>query len=129
MIDEAGISDWLTDVYQGAISDRWNQEYQQTYTNFCDGPLATLRAFNSDAQLEDEFYKAFDSVEILPLCREAEYRQMREDEPLAASQLLVPIRWGQFVQLNKKGLVREAEEGWPKMVDAPYNAELGLQLK
>ena len=128
MIDEEGISDWLDQVYVGQIAERWNEKYDTTYSNFCDGPLATLRAFNSDPQLEDEFYKAFDSVEVLPRRQEAQYRQMRQDEPLAASQLLVPIRWGQYSNLKKKGLTRDGEEGWPKMVDAEYNSELGLCL-
>ena len=75
--------------------------------NFCDGPLATLRAFNSSDQLEELFYQAFDSVEVLPQGCETEYRQMRQDEPIAASQLLVPMRWAQFGQLKKKGLTRE----------------------
>jgi CRISPR-associated endonuclease/helicase Cas3 len=128
MIDEAGISDWLTQVYQGQIAEKWNQAYQQSYFNFCNGPLATLRAFNSDPQLEDEFYRAFDSVEVLPSGYEAQYNQMRQDEPIAASQLLVPIRWQQFSQLKEKGRAREGEAGWPGIVDANYDAELGLQL-
>lgn len=128
MIDEAAITDWLDEVYQGEIARQWLTEYQQTYAMFSDHTVATLRAFNSDPQLEDEFYRAFDSVDVLPTCKMDEYRQLRLDEPLAASQLLVPIRWGQFSNLAKKGLTRDGEEGWPKIVDVPYHTNLGLQL-
>lgn len=125
-IDEEGISSWLDQVYQYQIAERWNHSYDRAYNDFCSGPLETLRAFDSNQQLESEFYRAFDSVEVLPASQEMEYRRMWQDEPLAASQLLVPIRWGQFRALEKEGLTRE--EGYLRIVEAPYSAELGLQL-
>jgi len=127
-IDEEGISAWLNQVYQDQIAERWSQKYERTYNDFCSGPLATLRAFDSNQQLETEFYRAFDSVEVLPASQEMEYRRMWQDEPLAASQLLVPIRWGQFSALEKKGLTREGKDGYPRIVETPYSTELGLQL-
>jgi len=129
MIDEERISDWLDEVYQGPIADRWNQAYQQAYEEFEGACLHTLRAFNSNVQLEDAFYQAFDSVEVLPANLEPEYRRIYEDEPLEASQLLVPIRWGQFCRLYRDGKVREDNQrGWPRIVEADYNSEFGLTL-
>ncbi|MBM3148959.1 MAG: CRISPR-associated helicase Cas3' [Chloroflexi bacterium] len=128
MIDEERISDWLDEVYQGAIAERWNQAYQQAYDEFEDICLRTLRAFNSNKQLEEDFYKAFDSVEILPACLESAYRQLVEDEPLEASQLLVPLRWGQFCRLRTEGKVCKAKPDWPWVVEAAYNSEFGLRL-
>lgn len=128
MIDEQSISSWLGEVYQGEISDRWEQEYHSAYDDFSAGPMATLRAFDSDSSLEDEFYKAFDSIEVLPACLDPEYRRLVEMEPLAASELLVPMRWTQFAQLNRKGLVQERVESHPGIVAAAYDSEAGLRL-
>ncbi len=129
LIDEAQVSTWLDQVYQGQIATEWNETYQSAYIEFSQSILSKLRAFYSaDRDLEDQFYKTFDSIEVLPSCFSDEYREALDKNPLEASQLLVPIRWGQFSQLKQKGLTREGEEGWPKMVDAAYNTELGLQL-
>ena len=129
MIDEGCISHWLDEVYQGAISARWNQTYQQAYDDFEEACLRTLRAFNSDQRLEEAFYRAFDSIEVLPAPLEAEYRRLVEDEPLEASQLLVPLRWGQLWKLHQEGKVRASEKsGWPKIIDANYTTDLGLSV-
>lgn len=128
MIDEERISDWLDEVYRGPIAERWNEAYQRAYDEFEGACLLTLRAFNSDEQLEEAFYRAFDSIEALPASLEPTYRQVIENEPLEASQLLVPLRWGQFCRLRAKGKVREGERGWPRIVDAEYTAERGLTL-
>ncbi len=122
LIDEEGISDWLDEVYQGAIAERWNQAYQQAYNEFEDACLRTLRAFNSNEQLEEEFYHAFDSIEILPADLEPKYRQLIEDEPLEASQLLVPLRWGQFCRLRDEGKARKVKPNWPWVVEAEYSS-------
>lgn len=66
LIDEAKLSDWLDEFYQGEIAENWSKEYQDAYDEFWEGVLANLRAFNSDEGLEDEFYRAFDSVEVYP---------------------------------------------------------------
>jgi CRISPR-associated endonuclease/helicase Cas3 len=129
MIYEECISEWLDEVYQGVIAERWNQAYQQAYKEFESACLHTLRAFNANEQLEDAFYQAFDSIEVLPVTLEPEYRRLFEDEPLEANQLLVPIRWGQFCKLRRNGKVREDDRsGWPRIVDVDYNSEFGLML-
>ena len=128
MIDEERISDWLDEVYQGPIAERWNQAYQRTYDDFEGACLLTLRAFNSDEQLEEAFYRAFDSIEILPADLEPAYRQLIEEEPLEASQLLVPLRWGQFFRLRAEGKADKAKPNWPWIVEARYTSDFGLVL-
>lgn len=129
MVDEERISDWLDEVYQGSIAEQWNAAYQQAYDEFEAACLRSLRAFNSDEGLETEFYRAFDSIEVLPVSKEPEYRQfMDNDEPLEASQLLVPLRWGQFYALRNKGKVHEGQPEWLKIVEAEYSSEFGLRL-
>lgn len=130
MINEENISDWLDDVYKGSIAEQWNLQYKQSYTDFENSCISTLRAFNSDSYLENAFYQAFDSIEVLPACLENNYCIMlNQDQPIEASQLLVPLRWHQFWKLKREGRVREdnANQYWPKVVDADYT-ERGLEL-
>jgi CRISPR-associated endonuclease/helicase Cas3 len=131
LIDEEAISDWLDAVYQGPIAERWNRAYEVTYNEFEAACLRTLRAFNSDRNLEEIFYRAFDGVDVLPVCLECKYyRLMEAGEPLEASQLLVSIRWGRYCKLRREGRVREGREaGSPRVVDAEYSSELGLLVR
>lgn len=127
-IDEASTSKWLDEVYCGEIEVKWSDEYQSAYDEFWD-VILNLRAFNSDERLEDLFYQAFDSVEVLPLGLLNEYLKLAEDNPLEASQLFVSIRWGQYMQLKNKGLVSIQEPHKTKVVNAYYDSTLGLDLK
>ncbi|MEM2096632.1 MAG: CRISPR-associated helicase Cas3' [Methanothrix sp.] len=128
LIDEEHISDWLNEVYQGAIAQRWNNLYQQTFDEFKESCLSTLRAFKSDKQLEEAFYQAFDSVEVLPADLEPEYRRLIETHPLEASQLLVPLRWVQFSRLHNAGKAYKIEPNWAWVVEATYSEDFGLML-
>lgn len=128
LIDEEGVSAWLDEVYQGPIADRWNQTYQQAYDEFEGACLHTLRAFNSNEHLEEEFYRAFDSIEVLPVTLEPEYERLREDNPLEAGQLLVPLRWGQFCSLRSRDKAQRTRPDRPWVVEAGYSCETGLVL-
>ncbi len=128
-IDEEQVTEWLDEIYQGQIADTWTRTYQESYEEF-EATLRTLRAFNSDDLLEEKFYQAFDSIEVLPVGLEMAYRQLvEEDKPLEAVQLLVPLRWGQFCRLRREGKVHERpHSGWPWVVEAEYDSEFGLML-
>ena len=127
LIDEAQVSTWLDEVYADSeIANKWNAEYEAAYSEFCDATLTTLRAFQSNADLEKEFYKAFDSVEVLPMGLSDEYEQLLEENPIDAAQLLVPIRWQQWAILKGRGMARESET--LKEVDAYYDSEIGLDF-
>jgi len=83
----------------------------------------------SSENLEEEFYRAFDSIEVLPAAILAEYASLLENEPLAASELLVPVRWGQFCRLRREGKIAPGKKpGWPKVVNAVYSEEAGLVI-
>jgi CRISPR-associated endonuclease/helicase Cas3 len=127
MIDEAKIGGWLDAVYQGETAARWNRRYDGAFREFQASCLACLRAFNSDDYLEDLFYKAFDSIEVLPANLEGEYNRLFVDEPLRASELLVPLQYGQFAQLQKKGKTRKREDRL-QVVDVPYSEKMGFEL-
>jgi CRISPR-associated endonuclease/helicase Cas3 len=129
IINEAKISSWLDEVYKGEIAEEWKKEYEKAYTEFWESCLTSLTAFESDDWLEEAFYKAFDSVEVLPEALTEPYESLVQENPLEASQLLVPVRWGQYIQLRNKGRVRPARsKNQPKIVGAGYNDEVGLLL-
>ncbi len=129
MIDEERVTEWLDEIYQGQIADNWSRTYREAYEEF-EAILRSLRAFNSDDLLEEKFYQAFDSIEVLPVNLEPEYLQLlEEDELLNAMQLLVPLRWRQFCRLRKEGKVHDRPRpDRPWVIEAVYDSEFGLAL-
>lgn len=129
MIDEARVSDWLDEIYaRPEISEPWLTIYQREYEEFTENALHTLRAFQSDGALNELFYKAFDSVNVLPEGLYDEYADARERSPLEASQLLVPISWQQYAILASKGQARKDEKGDLRIVSAHYDSQIGLDF-
>lgn len=57
------------------------------------------------------------------------YEKALDDSPLEASQMLVSIRWGQFMQLKNKGQAHEDNDRKIKLFDADYSSEFGLDLR
>ncbi len=131
LIDEAQVSQWLDEVYGDAdIAGKWLKEYRSEYEEFTASTLTTLRAFQSNAQLEEAFYKAFDSVEVLPADLLERFDALWDEAPLQAYQLLVPIRWWQWANLQNKGLAYpEDEKRHLKVVKVYYDSDTGLDFK
>lgn len=128
MINEEYISDWLDEVYTGPIAAKWDRTYNESYSKFEGACLSSLRAFNSDSTLEQEFYRAFDSIEVLPACFESAYEKLMErGEPLEASQLLVPLRWSRYCKLRRDGQVKDTRPDLPRIVDVKYS-DKGLEV-
>ncbi|MEW6399717.1 MAG: CRISPR-associated helicase Cas3' [Bacillota bacterium] len=131
VIDEEAISEWLDQVYVGDIAASWEKEYAASHEQFVRGPLAALRPFESDDTLEEQFYQAFDGVEVLPAGLEPEFRRLMDEDPLRATELLVPMSFGQFARLQSRGKVvdrRDRPKGWPRVVGAEYSSEHGLRV-
>ena len=129
MVDEAKVSDWLDEIYaREEIAEPWNRDYQNAYTEFTESAISTLRAFQSDEDLEDLFYQAFESVDVLPEELYNEYLDARARSPLEASQLLVPLHYTQFGRLKSEGRGYKDEDGKLRLVKAYYDSEVGLDL-
>ncbi len=126
LVDEKAIGCWLDEIYTGEIAERWQREFAHAANEFDATCIRTLRAFQADRSLEELFYKAFDSIEVLPNDLYDEFMQLKEDEPIRAYELLVSISWGRYHALANKGLVRRGEKDIPTVVLTPYRSELGL---
>jgi CRISPR-associated endonuclease/helicase Cas3 len=128
-VDESSVGAWLADIYKGEILEEWVRKYEHSAREFEAVCLNTLHAFDCDDALGNAFYKAFDNIDVITALFEAEYNSLAQDDPLAAAELVVGIRWGQYYALTKKGLVRRGPELWqPPIVDAEYSGETGLNL-
>lgn len=127
LIDESLISEWLDRIYADDVAVHWTEEFEVAYSNFTAACLETLRPFDASEELEEVFYQAFDSIDVLPACLLNEYRQLMDrGEPLEASQLLVPITWRRYSMLRKNGLVNKDEKFHVRIVDLTYDTRIGL---
>ncbi len=126
-LDEAQVQGWLDAIYTGEALARWEARYARTAAEFREAFLDTARPYRSDPALERAFERLFDGLEVLPKGLVDEYQAFLEaDDPLGASQLLVPIRWGQYHALANEGRILPPGGDLPYVVDAYYDAEIGL---
>ena len=125
-IDESAVGKWLDEIYSGDVSARWRKVYAEAQAEFEAICIQTLIPFSSDATLEELFYKAFDGTEVLPESLYDEYLALREQNPLLASELLVPIRWGRYYMLANTGRILPRDGDMPPVVRADYSPKSGL---
>jgi CRISPR-associated endonuclease/helicase Cas3 len=125
-VDEKAIGGWLDEIYAGEIAERWQRKFDDAAAEFDVTCIRELRAFQADRGLEELFYRAFDSVEVLPNDLYDEFMQLQEDEPIRAYELLVSISWGRYHALANRGLVRRGDKEIPTVVLTPYDSERGL---
>jgi CRISPR-associated endonuclease/helicase Cas3 len=127
-IDEKSIGAWLDEIYDGEVAERWQQEYDRAAAEFEVACIRTLRPFEADPSLEEQFYRAFDGLEVLPESLHDEHNRLKEDEPIRAGELLVPISWGRYHALTNDGRVLPGERGSVPIVKGRYDGELGLRF-
>lgn len=129
VIEESQIGPWLDTIYAGTQGEAWAKAVTQAKEEFAAACLASLRAFQSKPELADLFDQMFDGTEVLPQSLLQEYKQWREDDPLRAGELLVPISSGQLGQLRRaeKIVGRRGED--LIVVDVPYDQNRGLDLR
>jgi len=126
-LDEARLSALIGEVYD-QVPD-WERRYRAQLAA-CERLLGFMTPLESaDKSLERSFYQQIDEVPVLPLQFEDEYNDLYTADPLAASELLVPLRWGQYKMLENQRRAWRNEDGSLFYVDAPYSADFGLQLE
>ncbi|MEJ5365568.1 MAG: CRISPR-associated helicase Cas3' [Desulfosoma sp.] len=128
-VDESAIGGWLDKIYAGDIADRWREEFEHAAIEFEASCIRPLRAFHADRSLEELFYKAFDSIEVLPNDLYDEFMRLKEEEPIRAYELLVPISWGRYHALAGKGYLKRGDRDIPPVVLTGYSSELGLTFE
>lgn len=124
-IDEAQIQTWLDEVYQGSIGVAWEEAVTRSW-NEGRQILRDLYPFQSDDNLEKLFDSTFDSVEVVPRGLLAEYEQLKIDDPIQASSLMVPISDRRLRQLWHLGVVQAGTR--PPVIDVPYSDTIGLDF-
>ncbi|MEO6063332.1 MAG: CRISPR-associated helicase Cas3', partial [Thermoflexales bacterium] len=128
-IPENAVGGWLDEIYAGDAGKSWIARYEAAATGFRNAVIHSLRPFNSEDRLEEQFYAAFDGIDVLPLQFEAEYVRLMDEDPLQAQELFVSIRKGQYAQIAKAGRLRGGK--YPVVVDVPYDEGddgIGLDL-
>lgn len=128
-IDENAIGSWLDEIYAGEIAERWQHDFSHAATEFEATCIGTLRAFQADRSLEELFFKAFDSVEVLPDELYDEFISLQKEEPIRAHELLVPISWRRYHGLASQGLLRRRDRDIPAVVLTPYSSLVGLTFE
>ena len=124
-VNESAVAQWVDEIY-GQVAEQWKTDFAYAASEFEATCIRTLRPFQADERLEDLFYQAFDSIEVLPRCLYDEYEATREQEPIRAGELLVPINWGRYHALANQGRVLPREDGKTPIVEARYDSEVGL---
>jgi CRISPR-associated endonuclease/helicase Cas3 len=127
-VDEAQVGAWVDEIYQGAVGDRWLNEYETSSEAFRRACLHTLVPFAASEDLEEKFYAAFDGVEVLPEALYDPYTKLQKDNPILADELLVPIRYGRYRALAKQGLLFPRDKLTPPIVRCHYDSDIGLDF-
>lgn len=128
-VDESQVAAWLAEIYTAKILDEWTKKFEKSSRIFEESCIQTLRAFASDDALKSLFYQAFDNIDVLPVCLEAEYNKLIENDPILATELLVGISWRQYGRLKREGrIIAPAVRGGAPLIDAPYSSEIGLMF-
>lgn len=127
-VDEQAVEAWLAEAY--ADSADWNESWQQAAAEFDRFVIKPLHAFESaDAGLSEMFRALLDECDVLPLSLEEEHQQLKDERPIEAAALAVPLNWRQYKMLERRG------QAWPAgadrlfMTSAPYDSHTGLQLE
>jgi CRISPR-associated endonuclease/helicase Cas3 len=127
-LDEAHLSDLLGQVYD-QLPD-WQATFKERLAHCERWVLGAMRPLESaDEALEAAFYQQIDEVPVLPLTLEDRYHALRAADPLGASELFVPLRWGQYKMLEGQRRAWRSEDGRLFYAAAHYDDVFGLQLK
>lgn len=140
-IDESAITAWLDQVYSGEVLANWQREYDESASAFEADVLAKLHPFYTEPELESEFYRLFDGVEVLPAAHFDRWKaHIGNGEELDAAAMLIPLQWGQYQRLARASPVRAWKEYYKPhlykrlsvpvyLVEAEYSSEDGLDIE
>jgi len=139
-IDESELQAAIDNVYP-----EWNkkdkEEYDRVYQMLTIS-LKELSPFMHSDKSEEEFYKKFDGVKVLPVRLEKQFQEyLSSYEFIKAESLKVQIRKNRFAQLSNQGVIQRREyvyEASDKdrlsrtnyyIINQKYTDDLGLEIK
>jgi len=132
-IDEAYLQQMIDYVY-----DKWNEKDWEIYSRrkqlLSKVIENQLKAFVYNQVQEDEFYKQFDGIKVLPVSLKKQYQDyLEEAKYVLAEALLVGIRQGRFFKLANEGLANietvafgDGKTTRVRIVNVEYDSDLGL---
>jgi CRISPR-associated endonuclease/helicase Cas3 len=120
-------AEWVRQVY----GDGWTSGERERYDQACRSfqyVLSMLKPLCRLSEGEEEFYRLFQTIQVLPIRLYDEYaRHLEEKHYLLANQLLVPVPAGTFHMLKNAGLLKKQNSAF--IADIIYDEELGLLSK
>ncbi|MEM6283647.1 MAG: hypothetical protein AAF787_15755 [Chloroflexota bacterium] len=131
MIDEAQVTALLNAIYADpALSGNWQTKYDAAYSQVR-AVIAQLQPYQSaDDDLERQFYKMFDGVQVLPFdCMDVFEEARATGGYLPASEYLVNISHVRLGILKGKKLAEWNEDHEIHVVHVPYTTEDGLKFE
>ncbi|MEY9211473.1 CRISPR-associated helicase/endonuclease Cas3 [Thermobifida halotolerans] len=132
MISEHTIDDWLRLAYDTEWGRQWERDARRARDEFMRDFLTFTEPFEDRSEYAARLDEAFDSVEILHADDEEDYLERYAADPLLAAELLIPVRFTQFMRIRTARRARPvaAGPGGPHLwvTDLPYDPEIGLDL-
>ena len=139
VIQEKDIQEMIDKVYP-CFSKQQKNEYDMTYTGLKIGIENRLQPLHYDEKSEEDFYRQFDGIKVLPSSLLDQYRLlMEQNRIIKAEGLLVSIRESRFCFMFKSGDIYRQRVWYTSsdnkiidkqvlVINRKYDAELGLQL-
>jgi CRISPR-associated endonuclease/helicase Cas3 len=146
-LEENQLQGHLNSVYDG-WQPKAQESYEQHLANLRYNLAHILQPFSADPTREEDFYKKFDGVAVVPQCLESEYqRHLEQFDFMEAEALTVTLRTGTFMSGTLGGwiMTQRATAVYRKednqtagddslktlsyyVITRPYSAELGLEV-
>lgn len=129
VISEQTIKDWLDYVYDTPWGRQWAAAACKARDEFTHAFLTFTEPFDDRSEFADRLDEKFDTVHVLLAEDRVEYQELSTGptgDPLLAAGLLIPISLRQLFRLRSPGGTPFDRD--PKVIDAPYDEETGLDL-
>ncbi len=128
-IHERDLQSLIDKVYP-CWEEKQQQKYELTYTMLSQGIFHGLSPLSDNLQREEEYYRQFDGVKVLPASLRERYRHYCEEQRFVkADSLLVSIRESRMYALLKEGYVEQDCLVFSKEVsDRPDDAGSNFKL-
>lgn len=126
LLEEDIIQNLVDEIYKNGYEGKDLEKFNQVKRLF---PVffKSIVPFINKSESEDEFYKLYDSVEIVPMDFKLEYlAEIENKRYFEAMKFLVSISLGQYYKLKKNSQIQKDEEMLFASVN--YNPKLGLLL-